>query len=53
MYNKLPIYKAAIKRMWSYGMELWGCANKSNRVIMQRFQSKILRATANAPCTRM
>ena len=27
-----------------------GCASKSNRVIMQRSQSKILRAIANAHC---
>jgi hypothetical protein len=30
-------------------MELWGCASKSNTVIMQRSQSKILRAIPNAP----
>ena len=30
-------------------MDLWGCVNKSNTVIVQRSQSKILRATANAP----
>ena len=47
--NKLLIYKAVIKPIWSYGIELWGCASKSNRVIMQRSQSKILTATANAP----
>jgi hypothetical protein len=47
--NKLPIYKAAIKSIWSYGIELWGCASKSNIVIMQRSQSKILRAITNAP----
>ena len=29
-------------------MELWDCASKANRVIMQRSQAKILRATANA-----
>jgi hypothetical protein len=29
--------------------ELWGCASKSHIVIMQRTQSKILRAIANAP----
>jgi len=29
--------------------ELWGCASKSNIVIMQRFQSKTLRAIENAP----
>ena len=32
----------------SYGTELWGCASKSNIVIMQRSKYKILRATANA-----
>jgi len=30
-------------------MELWDCASKANKFIMQRSQSKILRATANAP----
>jgi hypothetical protein len=35
--------------MWSYGIELWSCASKSNIVIIQRSQSKILRHTANAP----
>ena len=47
--NKLLIYKAVIKPIWSHGMELWDCAIKSNTVIMQRSQSKILRATANGP----
>jgi hypothetical protein len=46
--NKLPIYKAAIKPIWSYGIERWGCASKSSIVIMQRSQPKILRAIANA-----
>jgi hypothetical protein len=46
--NKLFIYKAVIKPIWSYGIELWGYA-KSNIVIMQRSQFKILRAIANAP----
>jgi hypothetical protein len=47
--NKLLIYKAVIKPTWSYGIELWGYASKSNTVIMQRSQSIILRAIANAP----
>ena len=47
--NKLLIYKAVIKPIWSYGIELWGCARKSNIVVLQRSQSKILRAIANAP----
>jgi hypothetical protein len=47
--NKLLVYKAAIKPIRSYGIELWSCASKSNIVIMQTSQSKFLRATANAP----
>ena len=47
--NKLLIWKAVIKPIWSYGIELWGCASKSNIFIMQRSQSKILIAIANAP----
>ena len=47
--NKLLVYKAVIKPIWTYGIELWGCASKSNRAIMQRAQSKILRTITNAP----
>jgi hypothetical protein len=47
--NKLLIYKAVMKFIWSYGLELWGCASKSNIVIVERDQSKILRAIANTP----
>ena len=35
--------------MWSYGIELWGCASKSNIVIIQRYQYKILRTITKAP----
>lgn len=47
--NKLLIYKAIIRPIWTYGIELWGCASKSHIAIMQRCQSKILRAIADAP----
>jgi len=47
--NKLLIYKAVIKPIWSYRIELWGCVSKSNIVIAHRSQSKILIAIANAP----
>ena len=33
---------------FTYGIELWGCACKSNIAIMQRYQSKFLRFIANA-----
>ena len=47
--NKILVYKAVIKSIWTYGIELWGCASKSNTAIMQRAQSKILRTITNAP----
>jgi len=47
--NKTLIYKTILKPIWTYGIELWGCASKSNIAIMQRYQSKILRTIANAP----
>jgi hypothetical protein len=47
--SKVLLYKTIIKPMWTYGIELWGCASKSNIAIMQRSQSKILRMIINAP----
>jgi hypothetical protein len=38
-----------IKPIRTYGIELWGCASKSNTAIMQTTQSKILRTIRNAP----
>jgi hypothetical protein len=47
--NKLLVYKAVIEPIWTYVIELWGCASKSNTAIMQRAQLKILRTITNAP----
>jgi hypothetical protein len=47
--NKLLLYKVSIKPIWTYGIELWGCASKSNVNIIQRFQSKTLRMIMKAP----
>ena len=47
--NKLLIYKVVINPIWSYGIELWGCASKFNIVVMQRSQPKTITAIANAP----
>lgn len=47
--NKVLIYKAVIKPIWSYGIQIWGCASKSNLAIIQRSQSKILRQIVDAP----
>jgi hypothetical protein len=47
--NKLLLYKSIIAPIRAYGFELWGCAFKSNIAIIQRCQSKILRAIVDAP----
>jgi hypothetical protein len=47
--NKITIYQAIIKPVWTYGVELWGCSKSSNTKILQTFQSKTLRKVANAP----
>jgi hypothetical protein len=47
--NKITIYKAIIKPVWTYGIELWGCSKPSNTNILQTFQSTTLRKLANDP----
>jgi len=47
--NKVPVYKVAIKPIWTYGIELWGCASNTSIATLQRCQSKILRSMADAP----
>jgi hypothetical protein len=47
--NKLLLYKCVLKPVWTYGIQLWGCAKPSHTKIIQRLQSKILRYITNAP----
>jgi hypothetical protein len=47
--NKILLYKSIITPTWTYGIELWGCASKSNIAVIQRCQPKILRAIVDAP----
>jgi hypothetical protein len=47
--NKLLIYKTIIKPIWTYGIQIWGCASKSSQALLQKAQSKILRMITNAP----
>lgn len=49
MDNKLLIYKSILKPIWTYGIQLWGTASRSNMEILQRFQNKILRTISRAP----
>lgn len=48
-YSKLTIYKAILKPIWTYGIQLWGTASNSNIEILERFQTKTLRAIFNIP----
>jgi hypothetical protein len=32
--NKITIYKAIIKPVWTYGIELWGCSNTNRRYML-------------------
>jgi len=47
--NQLLLYKCILKPVWTYGIQLWGCAKPSHTQIVQRLQSKILRSLANVP----
>jgi hypothetical protein len=47
--NKLLLYKAILKPIWTYGIQLWGTASTSNIEILKRFQAKILRIITDAP----
>jgi hypothetical protein len=40
--NKVLIYKEIVKPIWTYGIELWGCAKPSNTKTLQAFQSKTM-----------
>lgn len=47
--NKVLLYKAIIKPIWTYGIQLWGSTSASNRELLQRTQAKVLRSITNAP----
>ena len=49
LQNKLLIYKTVLKPVWTYGMELSGCATKPNIAVIQRYQSRLLRTITIAP----
>jgi hypothetical protein len=42
-------YKAILKPIWTYTMQLWGTAYTSNTEIRERFQFKVLCITLDAP----
>lgn len=47
--NKLRVYCSIIKPIWTYGIQLWSTASKSNIMCLQRAQNNILRVISSAP----
>lgn len=47
--TKILIYKTLLKPIWTYGLQLWGNAKKSNILKIQTFQNIALRKIMNAP----
>jgi len=42
------LYKQILKRVWTYGIQLWGRTKPSNTAIIQGFQNKVLRNIVDA-----
>jgi hypothetical protein len=49
--NKILIYKAILKPIWTYGLQLWGTTSTPNIEILEGFQSKALRIKRTHPGT--
>jgi hypothetical protein len=47
--SKLLPYRAVMKPVWTYGIQLWGIASSSNIEILLRFQVKTFRSILKAP----
>jgi hypothetical protein len=47
--NRILIYKAILKPIWTYLMQLWGTASTSITEILETFQSKALCKIVDAP----
>jgi hypothetical protein len=47
--NNTLIYKCILKSIWTYGIQLCGCAKPSNTKIIQKLQSNVLLTITNAP----
>lgn len=47
--NKILLYLQVIKPIWTYGLQLWGCAKLNQINMIQKMQNKILRTIVKAP----
>lgn len=49
VYNKILIYNQILKPVWSYGIQIWGCAKQLHINSIQTFQNKVIRNIVKAP----
>lgn len=49
LHIQLVLCKQILKPVWTYGIQLWGCAKQNNTDVIQRFQNKVLRIIVDAP----
>ena len=49
IHNKLMLYKQILKPVWTYGIQLCGCAEQANIDIIKRFQNKVLSNIVDEP----
>jgi hypothetical protein len=49
IHNKLILYRQVIRPVWSYGIQLWGCASDSDIEVIQRYQNEVLKCIVSAP----
>jgi hypothetical protein len=49
IHNKIILFKQVIRPVWSYAIQLWGCASDSNIEVIQRYQNKVLKCIVNTP----
>jgi hypothetical protein len=49
VHNKIILYKQVMRPVWSYGIQLWGCASDSDIQVIERYQNKVLKCIVNAP----
>lgn len=47
--NKIIIYKAMLRPIWAYGIQIWGCAKPSQTKTIQSFQSITFQLLTSAP----
>jgi hypothetical protein len=49
VHSQIILYKQVIHPVWSYSIQLCGCASVFNIEVIQHYQNKVLKCIVNAP----